>query len=147
LHFFHLSAGAKLIKITRKDFDLRDVISAVKSPRAGAVVTFLGTVRGLSEAGRVKLLHYESYRSMAEEELLQIAKEASKRFDIIETAIIHRTGKLNVGENIVAIAVSAAHRDAAFKACRFVIDELKTRAAIWKKESTAGGERWVKGKV
>ena len=136
-----------MIKITKKDFDIEDVITAVKSPRAGAVVAFLGTVRELSEGGQVKLLHYESYRSMAEKELLQIAEEAGRRFDIIETAIVHRTGKLKVGENIVAIAVSAAHRDAAFKACRFIIDELKTRAAIWKKEFTVRGERWVRGKV
>lgn len=136
-----------MIKITREDFDLMDVIAAVKSPRAGAVVTFLGTVRELSEGDRVRLLHFESYRSMAERELLQIAEEAGRRFDIVETAIVHRTGGLKVGENIVAIAISAAHRDAAFKACRFVIDELKTRAAIWKKECLAGGERWVEGKV
>ena len=145
--FFHPLAGAKMIKITRKDLDLMDVIAAVKSPRAGAVVTFLGTVRELSEGDRVKLLDYESYRSLAEEELLHIAEEAGRRFDIVETAIVHRTGRLKVGESIVAIAVSAVHRDAAFKACRFVIDELKTRAAIWKKEYTARGERWVKGKV
>lgn len=136
-----------MIKITRKDLDLIDVIAAVKSPRAGAVVTFLGTVRELSKGDRVKFLDYESYRSMAEEELLQIAEEAGRRFDIVETAIVHRTGRLKVGENIVAIAVSAVHRDAAFKACRFVIDELKTRAAIWKKEHTVIGERWVEGKV
>ncbi|MDH5363231.1 MAG: molybdenum cofactor biosynthesis protein MoaE [Aigarchaeota archaeon] len=136
-----------MIRITREDFDLKDVISAVKSPRAGAVVTFLGTVRGLSDGGRVELLHYESYRSMAEKELLQITEEAGRRFDIIEAAIVHRTGRLNVGENIVAIAVSAVHRDAAFKACRFIIDELKARAAIWKKEFTVRGESWVKGKT
>jgi len=136
-----------MIKITEKDFDLKDVIAAVKSPRAGAVITFIGTVRGLSEGDQVKLLRFESYRSMAKKELLRIAEEAGGRFDIIKTAIVHRTGKLKVGEDIVAVAVSAVHRDAAFKACRFIIDELKTTAAIWKKEYTVRGERWVKGMV
>ncbi len=113
------------------------------SPSIGAVVTFLGTTRDSSNGKRVTKLEFEHYPGMAEKKLGEIRERAMKEYGAIDLTIIHRIGALPIGENIVLIAVAARHRDEAFRACRFCIDELKRITPIWKKETTPEGDVWV----
>lgn len=115
----------------------------VMAPEFGGVVIFEGYVRNLTAGKRVLQLEFEAYESMAMREMYKIAVEAFERFKIGKISIQHRTGKLEIAEVPVIIAVSAAHRDAAFDACRYAIDELKIRVPIWKKEFFLDGEVWV----
>jgi molybdopterin synthase catalytic subunit len=128
-----------VIEITEDDFSLDELTKKAKSDDAGAVVTFLGTVRD----DGIKKMELEAFREAAMQELEQIANEAVGRFHLKSLDIVHRVGSLSVGDNIVAIVCSAAHRDEAFQGCRYVIDELKSRAPIWKKEILEKGDRWV----
>jgi molybdopterin synthase catalytic subunit len=113
----------------------------------GGVVTFLGVVREEADDGRrVCGLWYEAYERMARREFEAIASEARDRFGDVRMAIVHRIGELGVGEISVAVLAAAAHRDAAFEACRYAIDQLKRRAPIWKKERYAdGAAQWRAG--
>jgi len=132
-----------LIRLTDSDFNVDEEVSQMKKKSVGGIVTFIGTVRGESEEGQVNLMEIEVYPEMAEKQLHAINEEAIQRFNVDDIRIIHRHGELHVGDNIVLIAVSAGHRDEAFNACRYVIDELKKRVPIWKREQTPSGERWV----
>jgi molybdopterin converting factor subunit 1 len=133
------------VHIQREPFSLDREIDRLKqaSPSIGAIVTFLGTTRDISRGKQVTKLEFEHYPGMAEKKLGEIRARAIKEYGVIEVTIIHRTGVLPIGENIVLIAVAAGHRDEAFKACRFCIDELKRITPIWKKETTLEGEEWV----
>ncbi len=131
-----------MIEITENDISIEDVIDSIRTPEAGAIVIFLGTVRSEPE---LKGLELESYKDMAMEKFDEIRSNVIERFSILDLSVIHRIGKLSVGENIVAIAVSASHRAEAFSACRYVIDELKVKTPIWKKELGPG--KWVSGEV
>ena len=113
----------------------------------GAVVTFVGTVRDLNEGDAVATLELEHYPGMTERSLEAIVDEARARFDVRGVRVIHRVGALAPGEPIVFVAVTSAHRGAAFDACRFVMDYLKTRAPFWKKERTPSGDRWVEARA
>jgi len=126
-------------------FSLDKEIERLKqaSPSIGAIVTFLGTTRDISRGKQVAKLEFEHYPGMAEKKLGEIRTRAMSEYGVIGVTIIHRTGVLPVGENIVLIAVAAGLRDEAFKACRFCIDELKRITPIWKKETTPEGEVWV----
>ena len=128
-----------MIEITEQDFSLDEMIKKAKRTDAGAVVTFLGTVRD----DGIEMMELESFRESALQELESIRDEAVARFDLKSAEIVHRVGLLSVGDNIVAIVCSAAHRDEAFLGCRYIIEELKKRAPIWKKEIGENGERWV----
>jgi molybdopterin synthase catalytic subunit len=128
-----------LIEIIEQDFSLDEMIKKAKRTDAGAVVTFLGTVRD----DGIEMMELESFRESALQELESIRGEAVGRFGLKSAEIIHRVGLLTVGDNIVAIVCSAAHRDEAFLGCRYIIEELKKRAPIWKKEIGENGERWV----
>ncbi len=128
-----------MIEITEKDFCLDEMISRVKRTDAGAVVTFLGTVRD----DGIDMMELESFSEAALQELEAIRYEAIDRFGLKAVEIVHRVGLLSVGDNIVAIVCSAAHRDEAFQGCRYIIEELKKRAPIWKKEIGKNGMRWV----
>jgi molybdopterin synthase catalytic subunit len=132
-----------MIIVTRDDFSIDEVIRKIRGPDVGAVVTFLGTVRGESAGRVVERMEVQAYEEMATRQLERIEAEALKKFDVKRTAIIHRTGVLKVSDNIVLIVVGAPHRDEAFKACRFIIEELKKTVPLWKKEYTATGENWV----
>lgn len=132
-----------MIRLTDSDFNVDEEVSQMKKKSVGGIVTFIGTVRGESEEGQVNLMEIEVYPEMAEKQLHAINEEAIQRFNVDDIRIIHRHGELHVGDNIVLIAVSAGHRDEAFNACRYVIDELKKRVPIWKREQTPSGERWV----
>ncbi len=133
------------IRIQPEPFDLNEEIAKLKtsSSSVGAIVTFLGTTRDVSKGKQVAKLDFEHYPGMAEKKLEEIRERAIKEYSVIDVAIIHRVGTIPVGDDIVLIAVASGHRDEAFKACRFCIDELKRITPIWKKETTPDGEIWV----
>ena len=133
------------VHIQEGPFSLDREIDRLKqaSPSIGAIVTFLGTTRDISKNKQVAKLEFEHYPGMAEKKLREIRERAIGEFGVIDVSIIHRIGTLPIGENILLIAVAAMHRDEAFKACRFCIDELKRITPIWKKETTSEGEVWV----
>jgi molybdopterin synthase catalytic subunit len=130
--------------ITTEPLDLQALIECVRSDACGAVVSFLGLVRVVSDDGRpVDGLRYEAHPELALAEIRAIGDEAARAFGDVRVAIAHRTGNLGLGEASVAIAVASAHRGVAFDACEFAIDELKKRVPIWKKEHYVdGGARW-----
>jgi molybdopterin synthase catalytic subunit len=132
--------------ITRETIDPRAVEAAVRLESHGGVVTFLGVVRERAADGReVNGLSYEAYEAMAIPEFERIAEEARERFGPVELAIVHRIGDLRIGEISVAVTAASVHRGVAFDACEYAIDELKRRAAIWKKERYIDGEEeWVR---
>ncbi|RLI86276.1 MAG: molybdenum cofactor biosynthesis protein MoaE [Archaeoglobales archaeon] len=132
-----------MIRIQREDFSVEEFVDLMRGRDVGAIVTFLGVVRGFSRGRNVFELEYEVYHEMALKTLEEIRKEAIERFNIKDVFIIHRFGRLKVGERIVLIVVGASHRKEAFEACSFCIDEIKRRVPIWKKEKTDVGEYWV----
>ncbi len=145
-----VSGGAESsrnIRVQAEPFSLDEEVERIKkrSESIGAIVTFLGTTRDISQGKQVAKLEFEHYPGMAEKKLREIRDKAILEYGAIEVCIIHRIGTIPVGENIVFIAAAAGHRDAAFSACRFCIDELKRITPIWKKETTAEGEIWVEG--
>ena len=133
------------IRIQREAFSVDEEIARVKesSSSIGAVVTFLGTTRDISQGRPVAKLQFEHYPGMAEKKLAEIRDRAMQNHGVLDVRIVHRVGTLPVGADIVLIIVAAGHRDEAFKACRFCIDELKRITPIWKRETTAEGEVWV----
>jgi molybdopterin synthase catalytic subunit len=132
-----------MIRTDRSDFNVDDEIRQMKTSSVGGIVTFVGTVRGESDGERIDRMEIEIYPEMAEKQLHAIRDEAIQKFKVKEVKIIHRFGELHLGDNIVLIAVAAAHRAEAFDACRYAIDELKKRVPIWKREHTSSGDRWV----
>ena len=133
-----------MIEITDSEICLDELIKRARRDDAGAVVTFLGTVRD-DEDGGLKNLEVEAFREAALAELQAIREEAMSRFGLKAAEVVHRTGTLAVGESIVAIVCSAGHREEAFSGCRYIIEQLKSRAPLWKKEISETGERWVGG--
>jgi molybdopterin synthase catalytic subunit len=123
--------------------DLAAVVAEVEDERAGAIATFQGTVRRQSRGRTVIALEYEAYTGMAEKVMAELADEVKQRHDLCAVAIAHRTGRCEIGDVSVAIAVSAPHRQDALAACRELIDELKERVPLWKKELYEGGEEWI----
>jgi MoaE-MoaD fusion protein len=136
-----VSGGA--FRLVDGPLDLAAVVAEVEHERAGAIATFQGTVRRQSRGRQVIALEYEAYAGMAEKVMAEIAEAAKERHDLCAVAIAHRTGRCEVGDVSVAIAVSAAHRHPALTACREIIDELKARVPLWKKELYEGGEEWI----
>ena len=130
-------------RLSEAPLDLGSVIAEVADERAGAIATFQGTVRRQSRGRRVIALEYEAYSGMAEKVMAEIAEGVKARYELCEVAVAHRVGRCDVGEVSVAIAVSAPHRQDALSACRDVIDELKERVPLWKKELYEGGEEWI----
>jgi molybdopterin synthase catalytic subunit len=125
--------------------DLGDLASRVRTDGSGAVALFAGVVRDHHRGLHVESIEYEAYAPMAEREMRSIAADARARWDVQGIGIVHRTGRLEVGETSVAVAVSAAHRREALEACRYVIDRLKQSVPVWKKEHGEAGEGWVLG--
>jgi molybdopterin synthase catalytic subunit len=132
-----------MIKITEKPIDIQKVIDTVSSLGAGAVSVFIGTVRNTAHGKNVVWLEYEVYEAMAVAEIRKIIDEASQRWPLQGWAVSHRVGTLKPGETSVAIAVSAPHRKDSFEACQFIIDTLKEKVPIWKKEIFEDGEEWI----
>ena len=132
-----------MYEIVDEVIDERAVVQSVEDPRAGAICTFAGVVRDNSRGKRVLYLEYEAYAEMAVRQMQKIAAEMKARWDVLHVSMVHRTGRLEIGEASVFIAVSTAHRAEAFEACRYAIDQLKQSVPVWKKEVWEGGEYWV----
>ncbi len=131
-------------QLTDRPIDVGALTETLRDARAGACVTFEGRVRNENEGRRVEALEYEAYGPLAEKEGGKIVAEASARFRIVGALCVHRTGRLGLGELAVWVAVVAGHRDEAFAACRFIIDETKARVPLWKKEHYAdGATEWI----
>ena len=132
-----------MFRVTNQAIDLQKMVDYVIDPEAGAIATFIGTTRNNNEGRQVLALDYEAYPEMAEKELARIGVDAAKNWPICRMAILHRLGPVQIGEASVVIVVSSAHRDAAFAASRFAIEEIKKTVPIWKKEVYQGGEVWI----
>lgn len=133
----------KDIQLYDHAIDITACINSVMSPGAGGIDIFIGTVRDRTRGREVLRLEFEAYEPMAISEINKIADAVLSQWPIYHILIHHRTGTLEIGEAPVIIAVAAAHRDAAFDACRYAIDMLKQTVPIWKKEVFADGEEWV----
>jgi molybdopterin synthase catalytic subunit len=141
-----IPAGRKLFEITNGPISIDEVAARVSSPERGGITLFAGTVRGITGDLVTDYLEYEAYAEMAEPVLAQIAAEAQARWPSVSAiSIVHRTGRLEVGDVSIVIAVAAAHRQDTFEACRYVIDRVKQIAPIWKREVGRDGVVWVEG--
>ncbi len=133
----------KRFEITSGEISIDEVAARLADPANGAIVTFVGVVRGETDGREVRYLEYEAYPEMAEDMLRQIGDEVRARWETIrDAAIVHRVGRLPVGETAVVIALSAAHRPEVFDALRYAIERLKEIVPVWKKEVWVDGEEW-----
>ena len=133
-----------MIQLTQEVIDHAALTEKVRRPDCGAVVTFLGTVRDLTDGRVTTALDYEAYPGMAEKKMAEIERETRQRWPVGEMMMVHRLGHLEVGDVSVAVAVSCPHRAEAFEACRYAIDRLKELVPIWKKENWDDGNAdWV----
>jgi molybdopterin synthase catalytic subunit len=137
-----------MIRVQREDFDPGAEIAALTRGRRdiGGVVSFIGLVRDMAGSETIRAMTLEHYPGMTERALDAIEAEAKQRWPLDGVLIVHRYGELQPGDRIVLVVAASAHRDAAFDACRFLIDWLKTKAPFWKLEETASGPRWVEAK-
>ena len=133
------------VAIQTADFNLADEVAALRAgdTRVGAVCCFVGTARDRNDGACVSTLELEHYPGMTEKAIEAMLDEAQRRFDIYAARVIHRVGLLRPLDQIVLVAVTAAHRGESFQACEFLMDYLKTQAPFWKKEQTPDGARWV----
>lgn len=138
-----------MIRVQREDFDPgAELASLTTGNRAiGGVVSFVGLVRDMAADERIRAMTLEHYPGMTERKLTEIEAEAHKRWPIEASLIVHRYGRLEPGERIVLVIVASSHRQAAFEACAFLVDWLKTQAPFWKEEETAAGSHWVEAKT
>ncbi|WP_318503844.1 molybdopterin synthase catalytic subunit MoaE [Photobacterium leiognathi] len=133
-----------MISVQFDDFSVADEYAKLsEGTEAGAVVTFIGKVRDFNQGDAVTGLSLEHYPGMTEKSLQEIVDQANQRWPLLKTRVIHRVGDLALGDQIVFVGVTSAHRGAAFEACEFIMDYLKTRAPFWKKEQTTEQSRWV----
>lgn len=130
-------------ELSKKPIDIQSVIDKVVSRNAGAVTTFIGTVREMTKGKKTLFLIYDAYEAMAVKKLEQIGAEISERWPDANTAITHRTGKLEITDVAVVIAVSTPHRNDAYEANRYAIERIKEIVPIWKKEHWEDGEKWI----
>jgi molybdopterin synthase catalytic subunit len=137
------------VRVQREDFDIAAEIAALRraDPAIGAIASFIGLVRDVNEGDSVAGMTLEHYPGMTEKALAGIVAEAKSRWDIIDAQVVHRVGELKPLDQIVLVIVTGGHRGAAFAACEFIMDYLKTQAPFWKKEMTAQGPRWVEARA
>ena len=133
------------IRVQTEDFDLSTETAALAAgnARIGAIASFIGLVRDISDGSGVSTLSLEHYPGMTEKALTKIVDDARARWDVIDCTVIHRVGELKPTDQIVLVIVASSHRGDAFDACEFIMDYLKTEAPFWKKEQTPEGSRWV----
>jgi len=133
------------VSVQTEDFDVSGELASLRAGNAGvgAVVSFVGTVRDISADETVSMMELEHYPGMTEKALADIVAQARQRWPLLAVRIVHRVGPLKPMDQIVLVAVAAAHRAEAFSACEFMLDCLKVSAPIWKREETASGSRWV----
>jgi molybdopterin synthase catalytic subunit len=137
------------VRIQEADFDLSHEVAILREarPEIGAIAIFVGLVRDMNAGAAVSELTLEHYPAMTQKALEAIVAETKQRWQIDDALVIHRIGRLLPTEQIVLVAVASAHRGAAFQACEFIMDFLKTQAPFWKKEQTPAGERWVEARA
>jgi len=137
------------VRVQREDFDIGAEIAAFRrnDPKIGAIASFIGLVRDRNEGDAIVSMTLEHYPGMTEKALTRIVDQAKTRWDIIDALVVHRVGELKPLDQIVLVVVTGGHRGAAFAACEFIMDYLKTRAPFWKKEQTAQGARWVEARA
>ncbi|MEO7002390.1 MAG: molybdenum cofactor biosynthesis protein MoaE [Ktedonobacterales bacterium] len=141
-------AATRIIRITREPLDdttVRALVRQMTQSSDGGIVTFEGVVRDAARGKRVQALEYDAYPEMAEQEMARIADEVALRWGATHIAMLHRIGRMTVGECSVVVVVACPHRAEAFDACRYAIDTLKATVPIWKKEIAEDGEEWVEG--
>jgi molybdopterin synthase catalytic subunit len=138
-----VTAGGSLVALRDTAPSVDEAVASVTHPGAGAVSVFVGVVRDRNEGRPVVVLEYEAYASMAEAEMKRIAAEITAEIDGVRVAAVHRRGRLSVGDVAVVCVASAPHRDEAFRACRLLIDRIKARVPIWKREHGPDGAYWV----
>ena len=134
------------ISVQQQDFDPGAEIEAMRGAMAGAIVSFVGVARDLSDGFPVDSITLEHYPGMTERSLEEIVRQAQARWNLSQVRLIHRIGLLRPADRIVLVATASSHRDDAFDACRFIIDYLKTRAPFWKRETGRLGSRWVEAR-
>lgn len=134
-----------LVRVTDERLGAEEAAAAVASPRAGAINLFFGVVRDHNLGRDVQYLEYEAYPGMAEKVMRQLGEEAIERFGLEDVAVLHRTGRLEIGETSLLVAVSCGHRAASFEAGHWLVDEIKKRVPVWKKEVWSDGESWIEG--
>jgi molybdopterin synthase catalytic subunit len=137
-----------MIRVQREDFDVGYELDALTRDMTavGGVTSFIGLVRDVADGEKIESMTLEHYPGMTEKMLAEIEEEARRRWTLEAVLIVHRYGELKPGDRIVLVACASPHRDAAFDACRFLIDWLKTKAPFWKLEETSEGARWVEAK-
>jgi len=133
------------VELTTEPIDITSVARRVVPPECGATVTLDGYVRKFTKGRETIYLIYEAYDEMAIKEMKKLVDQAHQQFEIVTVGIVHRTGRLEIGETSVVISVAAPHRRAAFETCEWLIRELKRTVPIWKKEIYADGEQWIEG--
>lgn len=133
------------VRIQQEDFSQDEELAALRgsSKRIGGIATFIGCARDFSEGREVTRISFDAYGSMALAQMNRLREDAIEKFKLLDARLVHRVGVLGAGEQIVFIAAGAEHRGPAFEACRWMIDELKQRVPIWKKEITPEGDEWV----
>ncbi|MDP6787102.1 MAG: molybdenum cofactor biosynthesis protein MoaE [Rhodospirillales bacterium] len=138
-----------MIKVQREDFDTGAELARLSAGNfaVGGVAAFVGVVRDMAEGEALTAMELEHYPGMTEKALADIEAEAKRRWPLEASLIIHRHGTLEPGDRIVLVATASAHRQAAFEACQFLVDWLKTKAPFWKREETAAGHRWVNARA
>lgn len=134
-----------LICVTENVLDSAEAVAAVANPAAGAITVFLGVVRDSNLGRSVQYLEYDAYPAMAEKVMRQLAEEARERFGLLDCAVLHRTGRLEIGEASLLIVVASAHRAASFEGGQWLVDEIKKKVPVWKKEVWEDGEAWIEG--
>jgi len=142
-----VSGGSGYASIVRNPIDTRGVVERIKRGEDGAAVVFEGVVRNQTRGRRTLYLEYEAYEEMALRQMEGLAEQALKQFQVREVALVHRLGRLEIGETSVLIVVASAHRAAAFEACQWLIDTLKRKVPIWKKEYFEYGAVWADGEA
>jgi molybdopterin synthase catalytic subunit len=131
--------------ITEDPLDPKQLVDAVRRDESGAVVLFYGVVRNENLGRRVQYLEYDAYQEMALKKMRQIGEEIRSRFAVTDVGILHRIGRLEIGETSLLVAVSSAHRKEAFEACHYAVDRIKQTVPIWKKEVWDDGSEWIEG--
>lgn len=146
LLFCHQSAAVEsLIRITNNRLSLQEIMFELEDNSAGALSIFIGNVRNRGKSGNVSEIYYEAYSEMAEQKMREIENEAQTKWGIKKLVAIHRIGNIKVGESSIIIGVSSEHRHEAFEACKYIINNVKARVPIWKKEISKESQKWADG--
>jgi molybdopterin synthase catalytic subunit len=146
LLFCHQSAAVEsLIRITNNRLSLQEIMFELEDNSAGALSMFIGNVRNRGRSGNVSEIYYEAYSEMAEQKMREIENEAQTKWGIKKLVAIHRIGNIKVGESSIIIGVSSEHRHEAFEACKYIINNVKARVPIWKKEISKESQKWADG--